>query len=540
VSFLFPAAWWLGGLALPVIAFYLLKTRQRRREVSTLLFWDALKPRMENSPLWRKLRRWISLLAQLFILFLLIAALAHPGFDWEKSAPHRVAAILDPSASMQAIHPAPGRWPNALAALEASIAQMRVQDEMALLVAENPPRILSGWTSSKRILRNALKTVSPLPTATDPNPAFELAGDLTKLRENSTVEVFSDTVWKPGSMPLPKLTVRGLDDSPPDNAGITLFAIRRSPVAPGDWQLDAEVLSTKPFSGMLELLKDGQPMDLVECTSSWKKTWRGSSEKGAHFEARLKTSDLLRPDNTASCDLSPLAPLQVLVVGEPDAYLEAALDSIPLVRTRMEKSFPSAPVENVDLIIAIGNTLPDAPGRIPLLLIHPEKDGFWGTRTGTLTDAPITEVSKTSPLVRHAGLGTVVVNRATRWQPPPGSEILAADMEAPLLFGQWEKSPRWLVMGFDPQDSDLPLRTAFPILVGNLLQSLRNHDDVKRASAVLPGAIETRMQPLLRDPGDRGTETPKGISVPGWWLVALAGLLALVGEWYSFTRRITD
>lgn len=540
MSFLFPAAWWLGALALPVIAFYLLKTRQRRRNVSTLLFWDILKPKMENSPLWRKLRRWLSLLLQLLILLLLISALARPAFDWEKKAPRRVLAILDPSASMQALSPAPGRWPDAVAGLKSEISRMRVQDEMALLAAENPPRILSGWTSSKRALRNALEQAAPLQTGTDPVAAWELAGDLTTLRENPVVEIFSDSVWPSGSWdkPIPNTRFQGLGSESTTNAGLTIFAIRRSPVAPGDWQLDAEITSTKPFSGTLELLRDGQPMDLVECTGSWKKTWRGNSESGARFEAKLKTTDILALDNSASCELAPLTPLHVLIAGTPDAYLEAALASIPLVKIRTEKTFPREPVEGTDLIIAIGDAMPDAVGKIPLLLIHPKKSGFWGTQGVALTDAPITGVNRTSPLVRHAGLGHVVVDRAECWQPPAGSDVLASSMENPLLFGQWDRDPRWLVVAFDPSDSDLPLRTAFPIFIGNILQSLRSRDALKNAAAVLPGPVESRMVPLVHE--NRELSADKSISVPGWWLLVLAILLLLVVEWYSFSRRITD
>jgi hypothetical protein len=546
VSFLLPAAWWLGGLALPIIALYLLKTRQRRRNVSTLLFWEALKPKMENSPLWRKLRRWLSLLLQLVILLLLLTALARPAFDWEKSAPRRVVAILDPSASMQAESPA--RWKNAVAALRSAIARMRVQDEMAILTAEDPPNILSGWTSHKRLLEGSLDAAAPVPTGTDPGPVLDLASDLTTLRENPVIEVYSDSVWPPGSRdsPVPNVRVIGVDPAPATNAGLTLFAVRRSPVAPGDWQLDAEIISTKPFSGTMELLRDGHPMDLVpvECSpeNSFKKSWRGSSEAGAKFEARLKPAadDILASDNSAACELAPLATIDVLIAGKPDPFLEAALASIPLVNWWREENFPGNPMAGTDLIIATGGAMPESAGKIPMLLINPQRSGFWGQIGGKLTNAPVSTISRTSPLVRHAGLGSVVVGQAAQWDPAPGSEVVAASPESPLLFGHWDRDPRWLVIGFDPSESDLPLRTAFPIFMGNLLQSLRDQDDLKNAAAVLPGVSESRMLPLVKpsDPSPSGEHS--GISVPGWWLVVLAGLLVLLAEWYGFNRRFTD
>lgn len=544
MTFLLPLAWWLGLLAFPIIAFYLLKTRQRRRSVSTLLFWDTLKPKMENSPLWRKLRRWLSLLLQLLIFLLLLAALARPAFDWEKSAPRRVLTILDPSASMAATSPAPSRWENAENSLRTAISRMRVQDEMALLSAENPPRILSGWTSDQRQLHRALDSATLLPTGTDPTSAFALAADLTTLRENAVKEVYSDSVWPPATPRDPTIRLIGDDSVSAMNSGLTLFAVRRSPVAPGDWQLDIEVATTQPFTGTLELLRDGEPIDRTPVVATpgnpWRKSWRGTSETGAKFAAHLVSDDILLTDNSAACELAPLTPLNVLVVPAPDPYLEAVLDAIPLVNWWTEKTFPQKPIASTSLIIAIGDAIPESAGPIPILLINPTHNGFWGTPEGEIEKAPITQISKTSPLVRQAGLGHVVVSRTHRWAPPPGTEILAASPEGPLLFGHWDRDPRWLVIGFDPVDSDLPLRTAFPVLISNLLQSLRSDQDAQRAAAVLPGEVETRMIPLVTATDNPPTPRPSGITLPGWWLFVLAGLLVLLAEWYSYNRRLTD
>ncbi|MEX1118099.1 MAG: VWA domain-containing protein [Terrimicrobiaceae bacterium] len=545
MSFLFPIAWWLGGLALPVIAFYLLKTRQRRRDVSSLLFWEALKPKVENSPFWRKLRRWLSLLLLLLILALLVAAIARPAFDWEQKAPRRVVAVVDPSASMQASVPAPGRWLDSQDRLQAAISRMRVQDEMAILTAENPPRILSGWTSSQRVLRGAVEGLAPLPHGTDPSPALELAGDLTSLREDPVIEIYSDSVWPVGSwdQPLANSRIEGLVLPDARNVGLSLFAVRRSPVAPGDWQLDAEVVSTWPYSGTLEIHRNGEPMDLIPVTSEpgqpWRKTWRGSVQEGATFEARLKleTIDALALDDFARCELAPLETLDLLVIGAPDPYLEAVLSSIPLVNFWIENKMPSALPPGTDMILAIGAPH-EIPG-VPILIINPDRSGFWGEKTGMLEGVPL-HAKGPALLARHADLNSVVVEKASRWEPAPGAEVIASAMDAPLIFGRWDREPKWLVIGFDPTESDFPLRTAFPIFLGNVFQALRDTDDLKLAAGVLPGPIESAMVPLAKLEEAAPSAGPSGLALPGWWIVALVGLGLLVAEWYLYNRRITD
>ncbi len=547
MSFLLPAAWWLGLLALPVVAFYLLKTRQRRKPTSTLIFWKQIKPKIENSPLWRKLRRWLSLLLQLLILALVVAALARPAFDWEKKNAQRVVAILDPSASMQSTSPAPSRWQLATDALGTAISRLRTQDEMAIITAENPPRILSGWTSSQRALREAAKHAAVLPVATDPSAALSLAHELTTTREGTRIEMFSDSVWPAGAWSGSDSSVKiiGVDAKAPANAGLTLFAVRRSPVSPGDWQLDAEVVSPTTFSGTLEILRDGQPMDLaaVQCgpDATWRKSWRGSTEGAAKLEAVLKvsSSDMLPADNRAACELPALKPLRVCVVGNDDPFLDALLDSIPLIKWTHLPKFPSPVPADLDLIIATGDALPDAAPKIPLLLIAPTKSGFWGELSGTIKGAPITDIDKKSPYLRHAGLSAVTLEESGQWAPPAGAAVLASAMGHPLLFGEWDRDPRWMVIGFNPGKSDLPLRTAFPVFMGNLLQSLRSDVGVNLGASVLPGRVESELHPLAQ-PDTSRESAPLVPTFPGWWLVLLGALALLVTEWILYSRRITD
>ncbi len=547
MTFLFPVAAWLALLGLPVVIFYLLKTRQRRRAVSTFLFWDQIRPRMENSPLWRKLRRWLSLLLQLLVLAFLIAALARPAFDWERDAPRRTVFVLDPSASMGATRPGPDRWQNAIDRGKSTIDRLRLQDEASIILATNPPRILSGWTGSKRTLRAAFESAIRLPTGTDPREALFLAGELARLRQDARIEVLSDAVW-PGTastLPTDPVQVRGVDPEPPINAGLSLFAVRRSPLTPGDWQLEAEVTSAQPSSGTLELFQDGRAIDRVRVEATpevaWKKHWRGTSDAGAAFEAVLQpgSGDLLSADNSARCELPPLTALRVLVVGPPAPFLEAVLESIPLVIWQRLDRLPEPVPEGTRLLIFTVNPPEALPADVPALFIDPENAGFWGTPSDVLAETPVTEIDRRHPLVRHAGFVQVAIDQARRWNPSAGADVLVGSLGNPLIFGRWDVGRRWLVLGFDPEKSDLPLRTAFPVFTANLLESLREESTSSSTAALLPGRVETGLKPLLAPSAERVEAS--GLPVfPGWWWVLLAGFVVVFAEWFLFHRRITD
>ena len=49
-----PAAWIWAGLALPIIALYILKIRQRRVPVSTTLFWEQVFEERKPRAWWRR------------------------------------------------------------------------------------------------------------------------------------------------------------------------------------------------------------------------------------------------------------------------------------------------------------------------------------------------------------------------------------------------------------------------------------------------------------------------------------------------------
>lgn len=560
MSFLFPLAAWLGLLALPVIAFYLLKTRQRRKPVSTLLFWNQLQPKIENSPLWRKLRRWLSLALQLLILALLVAALARPAFDWEQRSPQRTLVILDPSASIQATSDGTSRWDLALRHAETQIARLRMGDEMAILSAEDAPRLLCGWTASQRELRTALAEATPSSTGTNPRAAIELARELCALRENTRMEILSDSVWPLEADEAERLLadsqIVGISDASPTNTGLTHFAVRRSPVAPGEWQLDAEIVSTVPFSGLLEVFRDGEPMDRAPVETSaenpWRKSWRGNTEDAVTFSAMFVpgADDFLGQDNQATCTLAPLLPLRVVVAGlegsSLEPFLEAVLDSIPLVQWTRMQSVPEQTPDGVDLLIAGGGQLPSQHPGCAVLLIDPAGGGFWGSREGVTAESTIMESRASSRLLRHASLNTLSIGASSQWTPAPDGEVFATTSDSPVLFGQWTRDPdtRWLVLAFDPAQSDLPLRTAFPIFIGNVLQSLRGETTEADGAALLPGAVESLLQPVVRAdfPGRESSTARLGSLpvLPGWWWVLFIGLVVLVTEWILFHRRITD
>src|ERR1700678_1453022 len=141
MSFANPAALAWGLLAVPVVIFYILKIRLKRVPVSTVLFWQQIFDEKKPRSIWQRLRHLVSLVVQLALLGLLVAALAEPFFPWEALSGRSVILVLDNSASMNATDVSPTRLARAKEEAHRVIGGLRFRDEMAIVLAGAPPRV---------------------------------------------------------------------------------------------------------------------------------------------------------------------------------------------------------------------------------------------------------------------------------------------------------------------------------------------------------------------------------------------------------------
>ena len=549
MKFLVPAAWTLGVLALPILLFYLLRQRLRIKPVTTLLFWDDLTPKIHQLPLWRKLRRLVSLLLQLILLGLIFLALARPLLPGQASAASSLVLILDPSVTMAAKADGGTRWDAALETARHRIDAMTFGDEAAVILADDPPRVLSPWTGRKGDLRTLLATAARGTTVTDIQPALLLAQNLVLNRPGASIELISDTVWTVAPDPETMRNVR-LDriSGLTVNSGITLFAARPLPAGAGDYQLAIrlEQNTVEPIHGELTVTQNGQLMDVLQVTippgEPWQKFWHGQSLEASSFEATWKPQgdDAFAPDGQAATRLDTVHHLAVTLVSPPNPFLEVALGSQPEVKMRRVWPVSSAD-DGADLTFFNGVVPPDEWRGKAMVLINPPQGGFWGERLGPIDQPLVSEMDKDAGLMRFVDVRDVQLRHAVEFKPAAGAHVYVDAFGKPLIFGHWESEPRWIVIAFDLDQSDFVFRTAFPILCANLVQTLR--PDAATDTANVPGPVATRLKPLAG--GSTAAMVKPSIHhgwavIPLWWWIALDAALLLLLEWSLYSRRVTE
>jgi hypothetical protein len=483
-----PAALFLAALAAPIIVFYVLKIRLRRVPVSTLLFWQQIFDEKKPRSLWQKLRHLISLLLQLAFVALVVLALADPIFRWQQARARRLVLVVDNSASMNAKDVLPSRLDAAKAEGTKLIDGMRQGDELAIIAAGAQPRVACGPTDHQRSLRSALDSI---PAADGPTRVFEAVALARRLLSGSDkirkVVVLTDGAFdKAGELARQEDVELIAVGTKAGNVGITRLQARRSLLDPIGYEILVEVenASDEPASFRLELDLEGDPVDVVPLDlAAGERTvqvFEKTSADGGRLQASIDRADLLLADNTAWAILPRRARQKVRLVTPGNLFLEKVFEAIPLVDLEVERVAMDAQVLPAPLAQPGGSDGPiivyhrKVPVVVPaghVFVIEPEQSGpLW--QVGEAIHNPVVaKQDKDSPLMLYIRLDNVIMPEARKLVLKAPAKVIAESAAGDPLYAVLERpaAGKLAVLTVDLDKSDLPLQTAFPIMVTNLM-----------------------------------------------------------------------
>ncbi|MDZ7799492.1 MAG: VWA domain-containing protein [Trueperaceae bacterium] len=617
LTFAAPAFLWALLALGAVVLLHRVRARRPRREVAGLFLWRRAREAGARRP---RFRTGLLLVLQLLAVTALALALARPL--WGTTGPGAVVVVLDGSASMRARDgagaPAAAAFPD--------LAPGTTRVEVARRVAE----AVSAEAGRVALVRAGRTARVLLPPSEDPEAiaaalASFRAGDANSDAERALV-LARDLAARGGAAGAPA-PIHWIGDAPPpasagvrvhavagrgENVGITGF----ERVAQQAW-VRLSSTAARPLEVPLRVLRGDTEVArstvVVPARGDTSLTFPVGGGGGA-IEARITppAGDALALDDVAFAG----AP-EVRVALERDfGALLRALDAIDDVRTTIG---PVARTGTFDLRFLVDDTPAgdgdaaesggDDGGASSLpggaVVVFPPRDA-------DAVAAEVTDWDAADPALRFVDLSELVV--ALAWPPPleetsegttlvhgvpqldraPGGRGEGAaedpgaareDAEAPqaaVLLRRIARpaGPVWR-FAFHPVRGDLTLRPAFPTLVANLVDQVREGARVPLGARLPAGATrdgdpvevadrpglyrvegrtvhaslrseeETRLpgpdafkpdasagasQDALQDEG--GSAPPAGegaASRPLWSLLAGAALLLLVGEWWAFS-----
>ena len=512
-----PAALYLAALAIPIIVFYILKIRLRRVPVSTVIFWQQIFEEKQPRSIWQHLRHLLSLLMQLLFLMLLVLAIGEPYFKWEILEARRLVLVVDNSASMNASDVAPTRLQAAKLIGSRLISRLRFRDELAIVAGGTEAHVVCGLSGHERTLQNALESVPATDGPTRVGDAVALARHLLGNRANAQVLVLTDGCFEGFEQVAQASDVKIFPvGQRTNNVGITRFQVRRSLLDPTGYQILMEVTNAgdEPVECRLELDLDDDVVDVIplklEPGGEWSQTLDKTSTSGGRLEARLDHADALAADNRAWALLPKREPLNVLLVSEPNLFLEKVLEANPLVQLQTVREMPAQVAPGTVLVLHR-----QAPVKIPagqVFVIDPAGECDLWELGEPLENPIVTKQDRDSLLMTHVRLDNVLMPQARKLTFSSHAHVLAGAVTNDPLYASLERPEgKVLVLTVNIDQGDLTLRTAFPILMTNALGWFSGAAGELR-EALATGSVTEVTLPVIAQSGAAAAGQPAGTS----------------------------
>lgn len=548
-----PQLWPLmaGGAAV-ITALYLLRMRRRQVVVPFAELWERVTRRSESRRLWRKLRRLLSWLLQLLVLALIGLALGDPRPEVWLRDPYTVAIVIDRSASMGApskIDPKRSRLQVAIERAEQEVAALGPADRAVIVAAGSLVEVVAPLSSDASTLMVGAHALQPQAGEADLTRAISLATDAVSEHEGARILVLTDGAIDPAGasalvdcaaadLPCRVASIPGNDA----NVAITAFAARRYPFARDRIEVLTEVrnLGDQAANVVLEVEADGVSVGRTQLSLSPGQTKRELLPEldaaRTRFVARLRHGDGreepvgLPQDDEAYAVVPPLSPLSVVLVSDgSNLFTEAGLLTLD-DHIRLSGATPEAArlgtvraMDDADVVVFdIGaETLPDTLPQAHTIIFDPwrhETSPCPIDKKADVTRPFLTEQDLDHPAMEHVLLKDVNIGRGTTFATEPGDQVLVRSLGAPIVVMR-EAAHATVAIGFDPRQSDFPMRPAYPVLLDNLIRyfeqgragfvasvplGLRREIDL----TTLGMSAEDVTRVTVLDPNERLTELP--------------------------------
>jgi hypothetical protein len=472
----YPQALWLG-LTVPVIlAMYFLRPRRQERVVPSTLLWRPAQVNLSASRPWQRLEKQWLLWLQLAVASLLALGAAGPVVYWGRPSPSLIV-LLDASASMQATDVAPSRFDRAK---EEVLSLARGLDQgatLTLITFARQPQVVVQQAGDPGKVERALRELKPTPYRGNPALTLSLARTLAKGQGQARLVLVGDGGYAeeiPGDVEF--LPVGGLGGNVA-LAGITLrpegngIAVQVAVVNHGRVSAAGRVeLETgeEPLAPRAWRLDPGETAYLL-----WPKVLV-SPFVTARLVVETPGANALALDDVAWAVPEETREARILLVSRGNLFLERALGLIPgavvyRVSPAQYPSLLSGPY-GCDLTVLDGLAAPLPPGAV-WLVNPPAGEVMAGLAVGEAF-RPSSLRAEATLIMQHVDLARVQVAAARELQVDSSwTADITAGGKVVAAHGLVGGRPV-AVLGFDLSLSDLPLRSAFPVLVHNLVNWL--------------------------------------------------------------------
>jgi Ca-activated chloride channel homolog len=505
-------------LALPLVLFYVLRSRRPRLEVASTFLWQRTDRAVAAAVPWQRFRPdrlfWLVLAAVL----LGALALAGPAVTVVTELGDHTILIVDASASMRADEEGPSRLELARRQGAALIDDLGAGQTVSVIQAGEVGRVVLSGSSDVAAAGRALGRIAASQGTADLADALTLAAALERPGQSTVVHLLTDGVLpeQVAAAAPPDLRVHAVGVDRPNLAVSRLEAVATGGGAAQAF-LQVSNMGLVPAEATVRLSVDGTPLlvrdlalaprerrDLVlPLAISGGGLVQATVEPAGTDPSGAPAVDALSLDDTAYATVAGPREVHALVVGEGNLFLSAALDAVDGVAARSATAVPER-LDGIDLLVLDRSVPAEGPTLVPTIFVAPARPPTGVEPAGAPVELPsITYQSTEHPVLSDVDLAGTAIAGAQ----PVGSPALETIVSGPagplLLAGRLDQAPV-LYLTFDLLESNLPLQVAWPVLMANAVSWLTTPP----AAAPLTVGDEAR---YTVPPGARGV----AVTAPG-------------------------
>jgi Ca-activated chloride channel homolog len=468
--------------AVAIVALYFLKARRPKHVVASTMWWQPLLLDRQAATPWQRLRPSWLLALQLLVAGLLVIALVQPALATAQALTGQTIVIIDTSETMQSADVPPSRFEVALSDARALVGKLGPRARMTLIAMDQDPVILADGDGQRSSLLSVLARLRPTNGPADLQQALQLAAAVAGPHPAAArLVILSDGITEPLGEPvdLPFAVQYRRIGVSNENAGVTALTIVPGPAG------ESAVAHVQDFGQeavhlTAEMAADGRlaAAQAVELPAGGGQDVSFLVPPGTSYvRVSLVPGDDLAVDDSAVAVTSPPGRLRILLVSAGDLFLQDALSLRPDVDVSAEApsrwSAAQASGPGVGLFVFDGFVPKDLPPFTPYLLVGPPADQVLGTGP-PLAPGPLVAAEANDPLLYDVDLSGVDTALSTDLQSSHFGRVVISSTAGPVLMVRdgGPSEPPAALLGIYLHDSDLVLRSAFPVLLTNLSEYL--------------------------------------------------------------------
>jgi hypothetical protein len=427
---------------------------------------------------------------QLALLGLLCLALGDPRFGAVTSDARHVVVLIDASASMLATDVEPSRLTKAREAAHGLLSGLGSNDRMLIAQMDANVTPLSTMTDDVGALEMGLERLRASDTRADLGRGLSFALDSLRGRSRPEVVVIGDGAYPESVLrhapPLEEVRLSFVPvGSAAQNVAITAFSVRRYPLDRSRYEVMLEVFNTNEAAAEVELslFGDGQLVQTGHLSL-------GPKERRAQFFPNLAGADRtleatielppgqdhLGRDNRAYALMPERRRTRVLVVTQGNTYLEAALLLDEYLEVTTVAPNVALPEGRFDVTIFDGGSAPPEARLGGLLYLNVPATGGPVRQRAAIADFGFDRWDEKSGILRWIAPENIQVAAGHALVPEPKDHVVGASELGPILVSGRRNGQPFVALGFDPRQSDLVLRVAWPLFVLNSINYFVEED----------------------------------------------------------------